>query len=150
MTGGPLFHTCTVDPARTAAECAAYLAMHGATAVGMSYDGKGTPTGITFRIAAGRLGSQAYTLPVNVAGVQQALLRAYRERKIDRRYAGPDQARRTAWRQVKAWLEAQVAMIEAGAFTLDEVMLPWMRLPDSGMTVYEQARAGYELEAGNG
>ena len=47
------------------------------------------------------------------------------------------QARRTSWRVVRMWLEAQLALIEAGLVDLPQVMLPFM-IDDEGRTVYQR------------
>lgn len=131
---GPLNYTTSIDPAKTAAECQARLARHGAAAIGITYS-KGTPTGLHFQITTPH-GPQNYALPVNVEGTRQALLRAYEKGGIPLARTSVEQARRTAWRVTKDWLEAQLALIEAGVSDLAEVMLPWM-LTDSGQTVYQ-------------
>jgi len=59
--------------------------------------------------------------------------------KVQARYATPEHAERVAWRIVKDWLEAQLAIIRTEMATLDQVMLPYMRA-DDGRTVYELYR----------
>ncbi len=143
---GPLNYTTVIDPAKTAGECIARLATHGATAVGMTYDA-GFPTGLQFQIRTAH-GMMAYSLPVNVDGTYKALQKAWRERRIPQSKATLEQARRTGWRVIKDWLEAQLALIEAGVATIDEVMLPWMLV--DGQTVYAAflERNQLALEAG--
>ena len=41
------------------------------------------------------------------------------------------QAERTAWRQVLRWVEAQMAMIEAGMTQTHEVFMPYAVIPGS-------------------
>ena len=55
------------------------------------------------------------------------------------RYSTPEHAERVAWRIVKDWLEAQLAIIRTEMVTLDQVMLPYM-VGDEGHTVYELYR----------
>jgi hypothetical protein len=133
MPNGPLNYTTVIDPTKTASECIARLAAHGATAIGMTYD-KGFPTGLQFQIQTEH-GLQAYALPVNVTGTLKALQKAARERRIPTSKATAGQAQRTGWRVVKDWLEAQLALIEAGVADMAEVMLPWMLV--NGQTVYQ-------------
>ena len=135
MTGkGPLNYTTTIDPVKTAGECIARLAGHGASAIGMTYD-HGFPSGLTFQIQT-VWGMRQFSLPVNVEGTRQALVKAYRNHAIPQRYTDTEQARRTAWRVIKDWLEAQLALIEAGVAQLPEVMLPYLHV-DDGRTLWQ-------------
>jgi hypothetical protein len=146
VANGPLNYTTQIDPTKTAAECISRLAAHGATAIGMTYD-KGFPTGLQFQIMTAH-GMQAYALPVNVDGTYNALQKAARARRIPQSKATREQAQRTGWRVIKDWLEAQLALIEAGVADMSEVMLPWMLV--DGQTVYQTflERNQLALEAG--
>lgn len=131
---GPLNYTTTIDPLKTAGECVQRLAIHGASAIGMTYhDGK--PTGLHFAIQTVH-GPRSYALPVNVTGTQKALEKAWRANKIPRSRASMDQAERTSWRVLKDWLEAQLALIEAGVAEMPQVMLPYMVVGIDGETVW--------------
>lgn len=46
-----------------------------------------------------------------------------------------EHAERVAWRQLLRWVEAQLAMVDTGLSTVDEVLLPYMR-GDDGQTIY--------------
>ncbi len=133
---GPLNYTTVIEPQKSAGECVAMLAAHGVTALGQTFDGKGTPTGLTFQIET-PWGMRQYSLPVNVKGTNAALARAYSRRDIPQRYANLDQAQRVAWRVMKDWLEVQLALIQAGVAELNQVMLPYMHV-DHGVTVWER------------
>lgn len=134
-TKGPLNYTTTIDAAKSATECVARLAQHGASGIGISYD-TGRPTGLSFVIGT-PWGPRQYALPVNVTGTRKALEKAYAGGRISRRYAEQDQAERVAWRVLKDWLEAQLALIEAGVAELPEVMLPYLK-GDDGLTVWQR------------
>src|SRR5215218_1457006 len=113
-----LNYTTSVTAGRTAAEVAAMLGGAGASTVATTYQ-DGRPAGVSFVLdtAGGRFG---YTLPVKVDGVGKAL-----RRNAPPRYRTPQQAERVAWRIAKDWLEAQLALVEAGMAELPEVMLPY-------------------------
>jgi hypothetical protein len=134
MANGPLNYTTTIDPVKTAGECIQRLAVHGASAIGMTYD-KGTPTGLQFAIQTAH-GIRSYALPVNTTGTLKALQKAYGEARIPRSKATREQAERTSWRVMKDWLEAQLALIEAGVAEMPQVMLPYMIVGDDGQTVW--------------
>jgi hypothetical protein len=135
VTGrGPLNYTTTIDADKSAMECISILTKHGATKIGISVGEDRQPDGLDFLIKT-PFGMRGYSLPVNIPGTEKALLAAWRERKIEPRFKEPAQARRVAWRVLKDWLEAQLALIEAGAVDLPQVMLPYMRVED-GQTLY--------------
>ena len=134
VSKGPLNYTTSVDADRSAMECIALLAKHGASKVGLSLGEDRQPDGIDFLIST-PFGPRAYSLPVNTTGTEKALLKAWRAGKIERRFKEPGQARRVAWRVLKDWLEAQLALTEVGYLDLAQVMLPYMHA-DDGHTVY--------------
>jgi hypothetical protein len=123
---GPLNYTTTVDPDKTALECIGLLRKHRATHVGIAFGDDQEPDGIEFVVRTA-WGPQNYVLPVNVAGVEKALKAAWHKRLIEPRFTSREQAARVAWRQVKDWLEAQLALIESGQAELAQVMLPYER-----------------------
>jgi len=133
MSKGPLNYTTTIDAAKSASECIARLASHGASAIGITYRDK-KPTGLTFRIETVH-GERQFSLPVNVEGSWKALQNARRAGSIAPRYAERDQAERVSWRVLKDWLEAQLALIEAGVADMAEVMLPYLNVAP-GLTLY--------------
>jgi hypothetical protein len=127
-----LDYTTTVAASRTIGQVQALLVEGGARHIMTSYNDAGVPTGIAFIIETG-YGQRRYTIPVDASRVH-AVLR--RDRKVAPRYSTPEQAERVAWRIVKDWLEAQLAIIRTEMVTLDQVMLPYM-LSDGDRTVYD-------------
>jgi hypothetical protein len=101
----------------------------------MTFGKDRVPDGLKFEIGT-QWGTRTYTLPVNVDGTHAALRKALYERRIPPRNAERDQAERTAWRVLLVWLEAQLALIEAGVSVLEEVMLPW-QMVEPGKTVFQ-------------
>jgi hypothetical protein len=90
---------------------------------------------------AGPGGGRAFSLPVNVDGVHQVLIEQHRTGKIKSHVSkaavtSPEQAARVAWRVLKDWVEAQLAITEASMATLEQVMLPYLRV-DGEVTLYE-------------
>jgi hypothetical protein len=71
-----------------------------------------------------------FRLPCNPAGVQAAL-------KRDRQNVTLDRARDVAWRIVKDWLDAQMAIVDAGQARMAEVFLPYLLQP-GGETLYQK------------
>lgn len=130
-----LNYTTTVDAAKTLGEIQRCLVNHGARGVMFGYDAHKNPDSIAFAITT-RFGERTFRLPANIPGMLAVLERQSRAGKVPRRRATPEQACRVAWRTIKVWIEAQMAFIESGMVTLDEVMLPYM-LGESGRTMYE-------------
>ena len=60
----------------------------------------------------------------------------------------PGQAERTAWRNVRDWIIAQMAIIEAGQVEMEEVFLPYLT-DRQGRTLYELYQSG-QLALGDG
>ena len=50
------------------------------------------------------------------------------------------QAIRTSWRILKDWVETQMALLETGMVTMDEIFLPYML--SGGQTFYQALVAG--------
>lgn len=130
---GPLNYTTVIDPVKSVGECTALLVKHHASAIGTTWE-DGTATGLTFQIRTVH-GKRQYSLPVNLGGTLRALEDAAALGRIPQRFANKDQAERTGWRVLKDWLEAQLALIDAGVAELQEVMLPYMHI-DEVTTVY--------------
>jgi len=126
-----LNYTTSVAATRTAAEMTHVLAVKGASQIMMTYDA-GRPTGLAFAMPTAH-GLRRFTLPVNVERVAKVLRN---DRRVPPRYKSPEQAERVAWRIIKDWLEAQLAITETEMVTLDQVMLPYMH-SDDGRTVWE-------------
>ena len=134
-----LNYTTKIDAAKTAGEVQALLAKAGANGVAMTYEG-GEPTGLAFT-AMTPFGLREFTLPTNWQSVQSVL----RRQKVQPAYCTPEHAKRVAWRIVKDWVEAQLAIIQTEMVTIDQVMLPYMRNGDDGATVFEQYQERQQL-----
>jgi hypothetical protein len=132
---GPLNYTTSIDAEKTALECVTMLMKHGARNVALSVGEDRNPDGLDFAIQLPWGVTRAYSVPINIAGTERALKKAVAARRIRPGFATPDQARRVAWRVMKDWLEVQIALIEAGAVELEQVMLPYMRVA-ADKTVY--------------
>lgn len=136
-----LNYTTSISTEKTAGEIQRKLANAGAQAVLSEYDDDGIMSAMSFRMktAAGVL---FFRLPINVDGVYRAICG---ERKVPRRLKTNEQAARVAWRIIKDWIEAQLAIIEAGQAEMTEVFLPYAQNPD-GQTLYEAIKGnGFKM-----
>lgn len=133
-------YTTTVDVFKSLGEIQGALASHGARKIMVDYDGAGHPIGITFGIETPD-GPRGFLLPANMAGVEAVFAR----QKIR---APNGQVERTAWRNVRDWIMAQMAIVEAGQVEIQEVFFPYLT-DGRGNTVYQLYRGG-QLAIGDG
>jgi hypothetical protein len=117
-----LNYTTEVTVEKSVAAVSALLSRKGAQRISTDYDDYGNPTGVEFTIKVFE-SSVNFRLPCKVDGVLAALKKW--ENKVPPRYQNREQARRVAWRIIKDWVEAQLALIEAGQAELAEVFLPY-------------------------
>ena len=133
-------YTTTIDVYKSLGEIQGVLASHGARKIMVDYDEAGLPMGVAFGIET-PVGPRGFLLPANVAGVR-AVFAKQKIREQD------GQAERTAWRNVRDWIMAQMAIIEAGQVAMEEIFLPY--LTDSrGRTMYQLYQGG-KLAIGDG
>lgn len=125
-----LNYTTTIPAEKTAAQIATILSKAGAAQVLTDYTA-GRPSGLAFALDT-PTGIRRYRLPVDIAAVEQVL----RKQRVERRYQSTEQAERVAWRIVKDWVAAQVAIIETQMVVADQVFLPYM-LTSATETIYD-------------
>jgi hypothetical protein len=128
--------TTQVADSKTVAEVQHYLATHGATSVQVEYGPGGTVDGLAFRInVAGD--SVPFRLPCRWKAVEAVLRKSSRRPRSGDTYE--QWARRVAWRQIKRWVEAQMAMVETGMVKTEEVFLPYAIVRSNGgmQTMFE-------------
>lgn len=130
-----LNYTTTVAVTKTIGEIHARLVEAGARSIQTHYDGGGHPQAVIFAMET-NYGPRTFSLPADTTRV----LAVMRKDRVPPRYQTPEQAERVAWRILKDWLEAQLALIRVDMAALDQVMLPYMTDPETGRTVYEVYR----------
>lgn len=130
-----LNYTTKIKAEKTASEIQAILGRGGARAVMSEYE-SGEVSAIAFQLEiTGQVLS--FRLPINTEGV----LRALKRDKVESRYRNEAQAVRTAWRILKDWVEAQLALVESNQADLAEVFLPHLQ-DGTGHTIYSKLKAG--------
>lgn len=128
--------TTSVPAEKTVSEIQSMLAGVRASALMIDYD-NGQPIAISFKMV--REGhALSFRLPSNWQGILNALKR---EKTMPRRLINSDHAKRVSWRVVRDWLRAQLTLIEAGAASIEEVMLPWA-ITNDGQTVAAKLLSG--------
>ncbi len=121
-------YTTKVDVFSTLGEIQGQLVKHGAKKIMQDYDDDGHITALSFLIDTPN-GPRGVKLPANVDAVRTVLTK--QKVKCDR-----DQAERVAWRIVKDWVAAQMAILESEMVQMDEIFLPYM-LNDKGQTLFQ-------------
>jgi hypothetical protein len=131
-----LNYTTSIAPEKTLAEIQVKLAKAGAFQILHEYR-KGTVelVGLSFRIQT-QFGNMAFALPARIEAVEAVLQRQAKRGDCRRGYASREQAVRVAWRILKDWTEAQLALIETGMVSLEQVMLPFAQ-NERGQTLFE-------------
>lgn len=127
-----LNYTTTIEAAKTVAEIQKILAKHGARSIRLDYDNDGQIESMSFII---RYSNQEipFRLPVDPDSVLRVLQRQY----VPTRYRNRPQAIRVAWRIVKDWVEAQMAILETEMVRIEQIFLPYMVF-EGGKTLYEK------------
>ena len=126
-----LNYTTKVNVYTTLGEIQLQLVKHGAKKIMQDYDDQGRIAALTFLIDTSS-GMRGIRLPANVDAVHAVLNR--QKVKCDR-----EQAERVAWRIVKDWVEAQMAILESEMVQMDEIFLPYM-VNNSGQTLFQAYR----------
>jgi hypothetical protein len=138
----PFLSRSQVPAEKTAAEIQEILGCNGARRVMTEYEA-GETVAVSFTIII-QDKEVLFRLPVRWRHYLKVLEQAA-VRKRGNIQVNPEQARRTAWRVAKAWLEAQFALIQSGMVELQEVMLPYV--VQGHQTLYERlAETGFLLE----
>lgn len=123
-----LNYTTKIDAFRSMGEIQGILAKHGAKRIMQEYDDNGEPTAISFSINT-PVGERAFILPANAEAVYCIL----QKQKVK---CDMPQANRVAWRILKDWIAAQMAILESGMVEMEQIFLPYMA-NGQGQTVYQ-------------
>lgn len=134
-----LNYTTKVDVYATLGAIQGQLVKHGAKKIMQDYDGDGHITALSFMVDT-PAGPRGIRLPANVDAVHAVLHR--QKVKCDR-----EQAERVAWRILKDWVEAQMAILESEMVQMDEIFLPYM-VNQRGQTLFESYRSNQLLLEG--
>ena len=134
-----LNYTTKLDVFATLGEIQGLLVRHGAKKIVQDYDDDGHISALSFLIDTPD-GPRGIRLPANVDAVLAVLTK--QKVRCDR-----DQAERVAWRIVKDWVAAQMAILESEMVQMDEIFLPYM-VNDSGQTLFQCYRKNQLLVGG--
>lgn len=132
-------YTTTISAMQTIAEIMAMLARHGARRIETVYGDDGQPTGLTFVLISHGKEIQ-YRRDARADAVKRILTRQKAgSKRASSIKADDEQAIRTAWRNIKDLLTAQMTMIEYEQEDAEELFLP-KSVQENGKTLFENYR----------
>jgi hypothetical protein len=133
-------YTTSISEDKTVGEIMGLLAGKGARSIRIDYDELNRPSAVSFTVVI-QDWPVPFKLPCSFDGVFKAM-KAERTRHVyqwERDPKNREQSRRVAWRIIKDWVAAQMALIEAEQASLAQVFLPYAVVnPASGMTAFDQ------------
>jgi hypothetical protein len=146
----PLLNYTSKTPAhQSIAEISQMLAKAGARQVMHDYDDRGNIVALSFslELEGQRIG---FRLPSDWRPVHELLVRARKKNtKISRYVETEDHARDVAWRIIKDWVAAQLAIVETRMVTTAQVFLPYAVMAN-GQSLYEYVGSNTTLLLGSG
>lgn len=131
-----LNYTTSIASEKSIGEIQKCLVAHGAHKIVTDYS-NGIPVSVTFALSI-KDRMIAFSLPANHAGVLKAM---ERDKRVPRSRCNSEQAQRVAWRIVKDWIVAQMALIDAQVAEMAEIFLPYA-ITQNGNTLYRELQDG--------
>lgn len=131
-----LNYTTTVDAYKTVAEIENILVRHKALSIMKNYNGE-TICSLSFVIDTGR-----NQIPVKLPSkIEECLKILQNEKKKGTKNikATPEQAERVAWRILKDWVEAQMALLDIQMVEFEEIFMPYI-IDEQGKTLFERLK----------
>jgi tRNA nucleotidyltransferase/poly(A) polymerase len=130
-----LNYTTKISPEKTVGEIEKILVAHGARAFLKEIDDDGFVKALAFKVNTPH-GDLGFRLPIDAEATLRVMEKQARAGKLPKYLANEAQARRTAWRIVKDWIEAQMAILETEMVRMEQIFLPYLVTP-GGRTLYE-------------
>ena len=138
-----LNYTTQIDVDKTIGEIQKLLVKRGAKTLMTEYN-EGVIAVISFKISVGER-DMGFRLPCDWRPVLEVM---QNDPNIPRKLKTQFQAVRVAWRIIKDWVEAQMALVDTMMVKTEEVFLPYAIMRD-GRTLAEHATSG-QLMIGDG
>ena len=126
-----LNYTTTVSAQKTVGEIMGILVGHGAKSVLMNYDADHQIESLSFEVSTPH-GNIGIRLPVNPESVRRLL----EKQKVAARYRTKERSLMIAWRIIKTWVSAQMALLETEMVRMEEIFLPYIT-DGSGRTLFK-------------
>ena len=127
-----LNYTTTIEASKTINEIQVILASHGAKSIMINYSDNGEIESLSFLVITAH-GPANIRLPVEPEAILKIL---QRDMKVPRSMVNRTQAIRIAWRIIKDWVAAQMALVETDMVKMEQVFLPYV-LSRDGQTLFQ-------------
>lgn len=139
-----LNYTTKVPVYRSIQEIQKALVKAGASSIMQDFDDEGAVCALAFKI---NLDGQeiSFRLPSET----RAVLEVMRQDGTPRSLLTEEHAQRVAWRIIKDWVEAQMAIVQTKMVTLPQVFLPYA-VNHKGQTLYQVVAENPQLLLGGG
>ena len=124
-------YTTTVEALKSVGEIQGILVGHGAKSILMNYSKDGTIESLSFIIETPH-GDIPFRLPADA----RAVLKVLEKQNVPPRYRTYQQAVKIAWRILKDWVRAQMALLETEMVRMEQIFLPYM-ISHNNQTLYE-------------
>lgn len=124
-------YTTTVEAIKSVGEIQGILVAHGAKSIMMNYSENKTIESLSFLVKTAH-GDIPFTLPVD----PEAVLKVMQREGLPPRYCNRAQAVRIAWRILKDWVRAQMALLETDMVRMEQIFLPYM-VSNDNRTLYQ-------------
>lgn len=131
-----LNYTTTIDAFKTVSEIEYILMKHKAKSIMKEFDGERI-IGLSFLIETGN-NQVPIKMPVKV---DECLAVLHKEKKNGAKSVKDtrDQAERVAWRILKDWVEAQMALLDIEMVRMEEIFMPYI-VDNTGKTLFEKLK----------
>jgi len=120
-------YSTNIPPQKTIMEIEDILSQHKATDIWKQYDSNGNIIALNFAVNTD-FGKMPFKLPVNVEAVRQILKNEKRNKNINlskQQVEDYQVAQRIAWRIMKDWIDAQMALVDIAMVKLEQIFLPY-------------------------
>lgn len=121
-------YTTKIPALQTIGEIQGILAAHGARKIMIDYSDDGSAQTISFALMVGQ-----NMVGFRIGAKPQGVLRVMEN---SRQSCSAEQAECIAWRNVKDWIAAQIALVETEQAAMEEVFLPYL-VDQTEKTLYE-------------
>ena len=139
-----LNYTTKINVDKTISEIQSILVKSGAKSILANYGDNGLILALSFQMSVDD-NLVGFRLPCNPEPV---LLILKRDNKVPNPLKNIEQAYRVAWRIVKDWVEAQLAIIETKMVKPEQVFLPYAVM-ETGETLFDRFESGKLLISGD-
>lgn len=132
-----LNYTTTIDAFKTVSEIEYILMKHRAKSIVKEIEGESV-TGLSFVIDTG-YAQIPIRMPAKVDECQKVLIKEKKDNPRTNIKTTREQAERVAWRILKDWVQAQMALLDMEMVKAEEIFLPYI-VDKTGKTLFEKLK----------